>query len=82
MAAHLATHLSTDDLRGFAVGKLDDLTAAALMNHLDGCRAVAAPSGDDFLDRFRQAHSPSSTSAPAESPAGTRYSPLKKGARP
>ena len=62
MAAQLGTHPSADALRGFAVGQLDDSTAAAIMNHLDGCpdccRAAADLSGDDFLDRLRQAHSP------------------------
>src|SRR5262249_17482555 len=61
MAAQLGTHPSADALRGFAVGKLDEMTAAVVMNHLDGCpdccRAVAGLSGDDFVDRLRQAHS-------------------------
>jgi serine/threonine protein kinase len=61
------------------VGKLDDVTAAVLMSHLDGCpdccRAVAALSGDDFLDRLRQAHSSSSTPAPTELPAGAARAP-------
>ncbi len=79
MAAQLGTHPSADALRGFAVGKLDDRTAEVIMNHLDGCpdccRAAAAQSGDDFLDRLRQAHSPSSTPAPAESPTGAESAP-------
>jgi serine/threonine protein kinase len=49
------------------------------MNHLDGCpdccRAAAALSGDDFLDRLRQAHRPSSTPAPAASTAGAPCAP-------
>src|SRR5439155_16649507 len=65
---------SADALRGFAAGKLDDVTAAVVMNHLDGCpdccRAAAALPGDDFLDRLRQAASSGSTPAPAESPTG------------
>src|SRR5438067_411946 len=65
MAAQLDTHPSADALRGFAVGQLDDRTAAVIMNHLDSCpdccRAAAALSGDDFLDRLRQANSPSSS---------------------
>jgi serine/threonine protein kinase len=72
MAAQLGTHPSADALRGFAVGKLDDGTAAEIMIHIDGCpdccRAVAGLAGDDFVDRLRQAHSPSSTPAPADSP--------------
>jgi serine/threonine protein kinase len=55
------------------VGNLDDVTAAVIIDHLDGCpdccRAVAGLSSDDFLDRLRQAHSPSSTPAPAVTPA-------------
>jgi serine/threonine protein kinase/formylglycine-generating enzyme required for sulfatase activity len=79
MGAQLDTHPSADDLRGFAVGKLDEMTAAVIMNHLDGCpdccRAVAGLSGDDFLDRLRQAHRPSSTPVPAEPPAGAPRAP-------
>jgi serine/threonine protein kinase len=79
MAAELATHPSADALREFAAGKLDDVTAEVIMNHLDGCpdccRAAASLSGDDFLDRLRQAHSPSSTPAPAESPTGAEGAP-------
>jgi anti-sigma factor ChrR (cupin superfamily) len=75
MAAELGTHPSADALRGFAAGTLDERTAEVIVNHLDGCpdccRAAASLSGDDFLDRLRQAHSPSSTPAPAESPAGS-----------
>ncbi len=73
MAARLGAHPSADALRGFATGRLDDETAAVVMSHLDGCpdccRAAAAVSGDDFLDRLREAHRPGSTPAPAESPA-------------
>jgi hypothetical protein len=73
MAAQLHTHPSPDDLRGFALGKLDERTASIIINHLDGCpdccRVAAAQSGDDFLDRLRQAHSLSGTPAPAESTA-------------
>ncbi len=79
MAAQLGTHPSADALSGFAAGKLGDTTAAAVMTHLDGCpdccRAVAAQSGDDFLARLRQAHSLSSTPAPAESPTGAESAP-------
>ena len=75
MAARVGTHPSPDDLRGFAVGKLDDVTAAEIMNHLDSCpdccRAAAAQSGDDFLGRLRQAHSLGGTPAPAESLTGS-----------
>ena len=63
---------SADVLRGFAAGKLDEMKAEAIMSHLDDCpdccRAAAALSGDDFLDRLRQAHSPRNTTT--ESQAG------------
>jgi serine/threonine protein kinase len=79
MPAQLGTHPSADALRGFACGKLDDGTAAVIMNHLDGCpdccRTVAALSGDDFVDRLRQAHGHRSNPAPAESPAGAARAP-------
>jgi serine/threonine protein kinase len=79
MAAQPGTHPAADALCGFAAGQLDDPTAAAIMNHLDGCpdccRAVAALSGDDFLARLRQAHGPGSTPAPAEAPAGAARAP-------
>src|SRR5262245_4665297 len=64
-------HPSADALRAFALGKLDDSTASVLMSHLDSCpdccKAVAALSGDDFLERLRQAHGRSGTPAPAKS---------------
>jgi serine/threonine protein kinase len=73
MAAQLGAHPSADALHEFAVGKLDDITAAAITSHIDGCpdccRAVAGLPGDDFLDRLRQAHSTNSTPDPAETPA-------------
>jgi hypothetical protein len=75
MAAQLGMHPSADALRGFSADKLDDPTAAVMMNHIDGCpdccRAAAAVSGDDFLRHLRQARSRSSTPAAGESPAGT-----------
>jgi hypothetical protein len=75
MAAQLGMHPSADALRGFSADKLDDPPVAVIMNHIDGCpdrcRAVAAVSGDDFLNHLRQARSPSSTPTAAESPAGT-----------
>jgi serine/threonine protein kinase len=71
MAAYPAVHPSEDALRAFALGKLDDSTSSVLMSHLDACpdccKVVAALSGDDFLDRLRQAHGRSSTPAPAKS---------------
>jgi serine/threonine protein kinase len=71
MAAQPAVHPSEDALRAFALGKLDDATSSVLMSHLDGCpdccKFLAALSGDDFLNRLRQAQSRSSTPAPAKS---------------
>jgi serine/threonine protein kinase len=79
MAAQLGTHPSADALRWFAVGKVDDTTAAEIISHIDRCpdccRVAAAQSGDDFLDRLRQAHSPNNTPAPAETPAGAACAP-------
>jgi serine/threonine protein kinase/formylglycine-generating enzyme required for sulfatase activity len=79
MAAQIGTHPSADALRGFAAGKLDETTAAGIMSHLDDCpdccRAVAALSSDNFLDRLRRAHSLCSTPVPAESPAGANLPP-------
>jgi tRNA A-37 threonylcarbamoyl transferase component Bud32 len=80
MAAQLGTHPSADALFEFAMGKLDDRTAAVITSHIDSCpeccRAVAALSSDDFLDRLRQAHIPhTSTPAPAESPTGAAHAP-------
>jgi serine/threonine protein kinase len=79
MAAQLGTHPSADALRGFAAGKLDDTAVAVIMSHLDGCpdccRAAAALSSDDFLDRLRQAHCRNSTPAPAKSPTDAARAP-------
>ena len=54
--------------KAFGLGKLDDSSAAVLMNHLDQCadccKVVASQSGDDFLDRLRQVHGRNSTSLP------------------
>ena len=84
MAVQLGTHPSADALREFAVGKVDDMTAAVIISHLDGCpdccRAAAAQSGDDFLDRLRQAHSPSSTPAPGEVSGGVVSGESSEGA--
>ncbi|HTU93820.1 MAG TPA: protein kinase [Gemmataceae bacterium] len=70
MAAHPVLHPSNDALRAFALGKLNDLSTAALMNHLDSCpdccRIVAAIPGDDFLARLRQARGQNSSSTPAK----------------
>jgi formylglycine-generating enzyme required for sulfatase activity/serine/threonine protein kinase len=82
MAAQPAVHPSEDALRAFALGKVDDTTSSVLMSHLDGCpdccKFLAALSGDDFLNRLRQAQDRSSTPAPARSladAAGTEPHP-------
>src|SRR5206468_4896162 len=71
MDARPVTHPSVESLKAFGLGKMDDASAEALMNHLDlcpdCCKEVAALSGDDFLARFRQAHGRSITPAPAGS---------------
>ena len=75
MATHPAVHPSADALRAFALGKLNDLSSAELMNHLDSCpdccKQVVALSGDDFLTRLRQARRRSITPAPASALSGT-----------
>ena len=79
MVAQLGAHPSADDLYGFAAGKLDDPSAAVVMNHLDSCpdccSAVATFSGDDFFDRLRLACSPAGTPAPAGSLPGNPRGP-------
>lgn len=71
MATRIDTHPSADALREFAVGEMDESVALAVMSHLDVCadccRAVAAISGDDFLERIRQARRPSITPNRTES---------------
>jgi serine/threonine protein kinase len=70
MATLPVTHPSADVLRAFALGKLNESAAAALMSHLDGCpdccKQLAVLSGDDSLNRLRQARSHSSTSSPVK----------------
>jgi serine/threonine protein kinase len=79
MGASPAIHPSSDALRAFALGKLDDSTASVLMAHLDSCpdccKAVAALSGDDFLGRLRKSHGYSATPAPAKSLADAAPKP-------
>jgi serine/threonine protein kinase len=71
MAVHPTVHPSSDVLQAFALGRLNDNTATVVISHLescpDCCKIVAAFSGDDFLDRLRGAHGPSSTPAPPKS---------------
>src|SRR5262249_20138445 len=86
MAAQPAIHPSEDALRAFALGKLDDSTSSVLMSHLDSCpdcfKIVAALSGDDFLNRLRQAHGRSSTPAPAKSLTDAARAPKPPASQP
>src|SRR5262245_36447739 len=63
------SHPSPDTLKALGLGRLDDATAESVFQHLEGCLAcrdqVAAQSGDDFLDKLRDAHGRSHTPAPA-----------------
>jgi serine/threonine protein kinase/WD40 repeat protein len=71
METRAPTHPSADKLRGFGIGQLDDADAVAVMSHLDSCpqcqKAVAAVTGDNFLDRLREARSRSGTPLPGKS---------------
>ncbi len=64
MEVRSVVHPSAESLKAFGLGKLDDLLAEAVMLHLDNCaecaQFLAAQSGDDFLNRLREAagHSP------------------------
>src|SRR5260370_15484100 len=70
MAATVGVHPSADTLQAFGLGKLDEILAEAVIEHLAGCpscsKAVAAQSGDDFLARLRDAHRPGSTPVPVK----------------
>ena len=71
METRRAAHPAAEVLKAFGLGKLDDSSTEALMAHLDLCgdcrKVVASLSGDDFLDRLRQAHSGNATPAPSKS---------------
>src|SRR5260370_29936969 len=70
MEAPVDVHPSPDTLQAFGLGKLDDILARAVIDHLAGClacsKAGAAQSGDDFLARLRDAHRPGSTPVPVK----------------
>lgn len=74
-----ATHPDAAILQAFGLGKLDDSSSGVLLAHLDLCadcrQVVASQSGDDFLERIRQAHSRSTTPAPAKSLGGMAGKP-------
>ena len=71
MESHPVTHPSADMLQAFGLGKLDDASAEAVISHLDECsecrQAVAALSGDSFVERLRQAHDRHATRPPGQS---------------
>jgi anti-sigma factor RsiW len=71
MDTRATTHPSADKLHGFGIGRLEDADAVAVMSHLDSCtqcqKAVAAVTGDYFLDRLREAQSRSGTPLPGKS---------------
>ncbi|HEY7425838.1 MAG TPA: family 16 glycoside hydrolase [Gemmataceae bacterium] len=79
METRPVAHPSADVLKAFGLGKLDDTSAGVVMDHLDLCmdcrREVAALSGDDFLDRLRQAHGRSATPAPNQALSDSAASP-------
>jgi pSer/pThr/pTyr-binding forkhead associated (FHA) protein len=65
------THPSPDALQAFCLGKLEDILAETVLDHLETCadcrKEVAAQSGDSFLERLRQAHRPSNAPWPGGS---------------
>jgi hypothetical protein len=69
MAADPSIHPSADILRAFALGNMEYAAAEVVIAHLDSCadcrRQAAAASGDDFLERMRQAHGRTSTALPS-----------------
>ncbi len=71
METRQAVHPSAGTLEAFGLGKLDDASAEAVISHLqdcpDCCQRVAAASGDDFINRLRQAHDPHATEPPSQS---------------
>ncbi len=77
MAGTAGAHPSPDRLHAFGLGKLDDLLAQQVIDHVTACpscaRVVAAQSGDDFLLRLRGAQPPA---------AGTTPVPVKLGGLP
>jgi serine/threonine protein kinase len=78
MEARSLTHPSADSLRDYGLGKLDISSSDEIMRHLENCQdcqgKVAAVSGDDFVDRLRQARRPDSTPGPSQSSRETAHS--------
>lgn len=67
MGAATSGHPTRETLISFGLGKLDDASAASVSKHLEGCpdcsRHVAEVSTDSFLDRVRDAKSPTAAAA-------------------
>ena len=59
MAAHPIRHPTDETLQSYSLGKLDDILAEAVAQHLDECpdcrRRVSEMSSDSFLGRLRGA---------------------------
>jgi len=57
MDAHPAVHPTDEKLNSFGLGKLDDRSAAAIMEHLEQCpdcqKRLAEMSADSFVERIR-----------------------------
>ena len=66
----VGTHPSAETLQAFGQGRLDDVAAQTVIDHLGSCppcaRVVAAQSGDDFLLRLRDAQRSGTTRLPAK----------------
>ncbi len=86
MAVQRGVHPSADVLQAFGLGKLDDSSSEVVMNHLEQCencrKEVASLSGDDFVNRLRQARGHSSTSTPAKALSETAGGPKPSPSRP
>ncbi len=86
MATHPVVHPSADALQALALGKLNDSTAAALLNHLDSCsdcrKQLAAFAEEDFVNRLRQARGQSPTSATAQTLTPCRINDKSSSSQP
>src|ERR1700722_292252 len=74
MDAAQSLHPTDETLRTFALGKLSDLSAEAINEHLMECndcrKRVAEMSSDSFLQRVRDAQKPAGKSTSGQSQAG------------
>jgi anti-sigma factor RsiW len=70
MNAAPSKHPPREFLQAFGLGKLDDVAAAKVGQHLETCpdckRQVAELSSDSLLENLRKANGPLSTPAPGE----------------